>query len=141
MPLEHRSFSNVQRTTKVQCNGPGAAMSMFSTENGDLETARRLPAMNCPACGSEIDDRSYRCKVCRQVSSYRRLGWRYRYLLLLLLAFIGYWTLPGLVRRWFARDYDKLPVGALVSDQITLSRLGLTDKGWFCEEPHYKGNL
>jgi len=38
-------------------------------------------------------------------------------------------------------DYNKLPVGALVSDQMTLGWLGLTDKGWFCEEPHYKGSL
>src|SRR5258707_13016801 len=24
---------------------------------------------------------------------------------------------------------------------MTLGWLGLTDKGWFCEEPHYKGSL
>jgi hypothetical protein len=60
---------------------------------------------------------------------------------LVIIALIGYWTIPGLVRRWFALDYNKLPLGALVSDQMTLGWLGLTDKGWFCEEPHYKGNL
>src|SRR6267143_2019651 len=38
-------------------------------------------------------------------------------------------------------DDDELPEGALVSDATTLSWLGLTDKGWFCEEPHYKGRL
>src|SRR3954465_8163414 len=97
--------------------------------------------MKCPACRSEIDDRSYRCKACRRISSYRRVFWRYRYLLLLLVGLIGFWTIKGFVRRWYGNDYEKLPVGALVSDQITLSRLGLTDKGWFCEEPHYKGNL
>src|SRR4051794_17844513 len=97
--------------------------------------------MKCPACCSEIDDRSYRCKQCRRVCSYRRLLWRYRYFLLLLVALIGFWTIPGLVRRWFSRGYDKLPPGALVSDATTMGWLGLTDKGWFCEEPHYKGNL
>ena len=61
--------------------------------------------------------------------------------MLVIVALIGYWTIPGLVRRWFARDYNKLPFGALVSDQMTLGWLGLTDKGWFCEEPHYKGSL
>src|SRR6266403_3465386 len=97
--------------------------------------------MNCPACYSEIHDRSYRCKECHRISSYRRLCWRYRYFVLVIVALIGYWTIPGLVRQWFARDYNKLPFGALVSDQMTLSWLGLTDKGWFCEEPHYKGSL
>ena len=97
--------------------------------------------MKCPACYSEIDDRSYRCKECHRIASYRRLCWRYRYFVLVLVALIGYWTIPGLVRRWFARDYNKLPHGALVSDQMTLAWLGLTDKGWFCEEPHYKGSL
>jgi len=58
-----------------------------------------------------------------------------------IVALIGYWTIPGLVRRWFARDFKKLPLGALVSDATTMSWLGLTDKGWFCEEPHYKGTL
>ena len=97
--------------------------------------------MNCPACYSQIHDRSYRCKECHRVASYRRLCWRYRYFVLVIVALIGYWTIPGLVRRWFARDYNKLPFGALVSDQMTLGWLGLTDKGWFCEEPHYKGSL
>lgn len=97
--------------------------------------------MNCPACHSEIHDRSYRCKACQRVTSYPRLCWRYRYFVFVIVALIGYWTIPGLVRRWFARDYNKLPLGSLVSDQITLGWLGLTDKGWFCEEPHYKGSL
>src|SRR4051812_1411062 len=97
--------------------------------------------MNCPACYSEIDDRSYRCKECHRITSYRRFCWRYRYLVFVLLGLIAYWTVPGLVRRWFVRDYNKLPLGALVSDQMTLGWLGLTDKGWFCEEPHYKGTL
>src|SRR3954469_21048467 len=97
--------------------------------------------MNCPACYSVIDDRSYRCKECQRIASYRRLCWRYCYLVFVLAGVIAYWTVPALVRRWFARDYDKLPFGALVSDQMTLAWLGLTDKGWFCEEPHYKGSL
>ena len=97
--------------------------------------------MNCPACCSAIDDRSYRCPACHRVTSYRRLFWRYRYFVLVIIALLGYWTIPGLVRRWFARDYNKLPVGALVSDPMTLGWLGLADKGWFCEEPHYKGSL
>jgi pimeloyl-ACP methyl ester carboxylesterase len=49
--------------------------------------------------------------------------------------------IKGYVRRWYVNDYDKLPEGALVSDATTLSWLGLRDKGWFCEEPHYKGRL
>ncbi len=97
--------------------------------------------MKCPACYSEIDDRSYRCKECHRITSYRRFCWRYRYFVFVIVALIGYWTIPGLIRRWFAMDYNKLPLGALVSDQMTLGWLGLTDKGWFCEEPHYKGSL
>jgi len=58
-----------------------------------------------------------------------------------MVALIGFWTIPGFVRQWFTRGYDKLPTGALVSDATTLNWLGLTDKGWFCEEPHYKGRL
>jgi len=38
-------------------------------------------------------------------------------------------------------DFTKLPEGALVSDSVTRAWLGLTDKDWFCEEPHYKGRL
>lgn len=97
--------------------------------------------MNCPACYSQIHDRSYRCTECLRIASYRRLCWRYRYFVFVIVALIGYWTIPGLVRRWFARDFSKLPLGALVSDQMTLAWLGLKDKGWFCEEPHYKGSV
>jgi pimeloyl-ACP methyl ester carboxylesterase len=61
--------------------------------------------------------------------------------MLVFVGVIAYWTVPGLVRQWFARDYNKLPLGALVSDQMTRGWLGLTDNGWFCEEPHYKGSL
>src|SRR5216110_3884789 len=97
--------------------------------------------MKCPACRSEIDDRSYRCKECHRFCSYRRLCSRYRYVLLIIIVLIGFWAIPGLVSRWFTRGYDKLPPGALVSDATTMGWLGLTDKGWFCEEPHYKGKL
>src|SRR3954467_2544341 len=97
--------------------------------------------MKCPACYSEIDDRSYRCQKCRRITSYRRLCWRYRYVGLILAALIGIWTIPGLISQRFTRGHEKLPPGALVSDAMTLGWLGLTDKGWFCEEPHYKGNL
>jgi hypothetical protein len=60
---------------------------------------------------------------------------------LVLVALIGFWTIRGYIGRWFVNDYDKLPEGALVSDATILSWLGLADKGWFCEEPHYKGAL
>src|SRR3954451_16753675 len=97
--------------------------------------------MKCPACCSEIDDRSYRCKECRRVCSYRRLCWRYRYFVFVTGALIGFWTVRGLVSRWSTRGYDNLAPGALVSDEMTLNWLGLKDKGWFCAEPHYKGSL
>src|SRR4051794_13809695 len=93
------------------------------------------PAMKCPACCSEVDNRSYRCRKCRGICSYRRLCWRYRYLVCGIAALIGFWTIKGYVRRWYATDYDKLPEGALVSDATTLSWLALRDKGWFCAEP------
>jgi pimeloyl-ACP methyl ester carboxylesterase len=38
-------------------------------------------------------------------------------------------------------DFGRLPDGSLVSDSVTRARLGLTDNGWFCEEPHHKGEL
>lgn len=97
--------------------------------------------MKCSACCSEIDDRSYRCKECHRICSFRRLCWRYRYLLLVLAGLIGFWTIRGYIGRWFANDYDKLPEGALVSDEATRQWLGLVDRGWFCVEPHYKGSL
>lgn len=97
--------------------------------------------MKCPACYSEIDERSYRCRECHRICSYRRLVWRYRYVFLLLLALVGFWTFKTYARRWFAPDYAGLAQGALVSDATTLRWLGLKDRGWFCEEPHYKGNI
>ena len=97
--------------------------------------------MKCPACCSEIDDRSYRCTECHRICSYKRLCWRYRYLLFIILALIAFWVGRSAVRRVLTADYDRLPEGALVSDSITRAWLGLTDKGWFCEEPHHKGEL
>ena len=97
--------------------------------------------MKCPACYSEIDDRSYRCRECHRICSYRRLVWRYRWVILVLIALVGFWTLKTYARRWFAPDYARLPEGALVSDATTLRLLGLKDRGWFCEEPHYKGSV
>ena len=97
--------------------------------------------MNCPACRSEIDDRSYRCKECRRICSYRRLCYRYRYVLLVVLALVAFWIGKAVTRRVLTSDFAKLPEGALVSDSVTRAWLGLTDKDWFCEEPHYKGSL
>src|SRR3954447_5660875 len=101
---------------------------MLPTEIATSGPCEERPAMKCPACFTEIDDRSYRCKSCRRVTSYRRLYWRYRFLLWLLVALIGFWTIPGLARRWFTRGYDNLADGALVSDEATLSWLGLKDR-------------
>ena len=97
--------------------------------------------MKCPACCSEIDDRSYRCKECHRICSYRRLCWRYRYVLFLVAGLIILWMGRTYTRRLFTSDYASLSEGALVSDETTRQWLGLADKGWFCEEPHYKGNL
>jgi len=97
--------------------------------------------MKCPACCSEINDRSYRCKECHRICSYRRLCWRYRYILFVIAALILLWMGRTYTRRLFTRDYASLPEGALVSDETTRQWLGLIDKGWFCEEPHYKGRL
>src|SRR4051812_28843255 len=97
--------------------------------------------MHCQACLSENDDRAYRCRACGRICSYRRLGQRYRYVLLVLAALAGWWEIPRLVGQWSSKGYEDLPAGALVPDAMTLSWLELTDKGWFCEEPHYKGRL
>jgi pimeloyl-ACP methyl ester carboxylesterase len=97
--------------------------------------------MKCPACRSEIDDRSYRCKECQRICSYKRLCWRYRYLLFIFLAFIAFWVGRSAFQQASTADYAKLPEGAVVSDSVTRAWLGLKDKGWFCEEPHNKGSL
>jgi pimeloyl-ACP methyl ester carboxylesterase len=97
--------------------------------------------MKCPACCSEIDDRSYRCRECHRICSYRRLCWRYRYVLFFIAALTLFWVGKSFTRRLLTLDYAGLPEGSLVSDVMTRGWLGLTDKGWFCEEPHYKGNL
>ena len=97
--------------------------------------------MKCPACRSEIDDRSYRCKECHRICSYARLCWRYRYALFLIAGLFIFWMGRSYTRRLFAPDFANLPNGALVSDEATRQWLGLVDNGWFCEEPHYKGNL
>jgi len=69
------------------------------------------------------------------------MGWRYRYLFLIIVGLLVYWTFGTYIRGLFTKDYARLPEGALVSDATTREWLGLTDKGWFCEEPHYKGTL
>jgi hypothetical protein len=97
--------------------------------------------MKCPACRSEIDDRSYRCKECHRICSYKRLCWRYRYVLLILVVLLGFWTIKDYTGRLFPTDYGKLPEGAIISDAATRQWLGLSDNGWFCEEPHRKGEL
>ena len=97
--------------------------------------------MNCPACRSEIHDRSYRCKECHHICSYRRLCWRYRYVLFVIVALVSLWAIRIYARRVNTPDYAKLPQGAVVSDAATRRWLGLSDDGWFCEEPHRKGEL
>jgi len=86
--------------------------------------------MKCPACYSEIDDRSYRCTACRRSL---RIG--------ALLAISLHRFAVGRADRILDDPrvgqpvvhpgYDKLPPGALVSDATTMGWLGLTDKGWF----------
>jgi pimeloyl-ACP methyl ester carboxylesterase len=49
--------------------------------------------------------------------------------------------LKNFAQRWFAPAYSNLPEGALVSDATTMRWLGLKDREWFCEEPHYKGSM
>ena len=90
--------------------------------------------MKCPACCSEIDDGSYRCKECHRICSYKRLCWRYRHLLILIAGLILVWVGRSYARRFYAANYANLPSGALVSDATTRQWLGLTDQGWFCEE-------
>ena len=97
--------------------------------------------MKCPACCSEIDDRSYRCKECHRICSYRRLCRRYRYVFFVIAALIGLWAIKIYGQRLLTPDFAKLPDDTLVSDATTRQWLGLHDSGWFCEEPHYKGTL
>ena len=52
-----------------------------------------------------------------------------------------FWVGRTFTRRVLTTNYARLPEGALVSDSITRAWLGVTDKGWFCEEPHHKGEL
>src|SRR6184192_4078238 len=80
---------------------------------------KRGSAMKCPACCSEIDDRSYRCKECHRICSYRRLCWRYRYVLFVIAALIGLWAIKIYGLRLLTPDFTKLPDGALVSDATT----------------------
>jgi hypothetical protein len=97
--------------------------------------------MNCPACQSPVDDRSYRCKECQQICSYPRLLWRYRHSISIVifatLVLLGYAYVGGIV----TVSYAGLRDGALVSDAATRQWLGLSDSGWFCEEPHHKGEI
>src|SRR5205823_13276254 len=97
--------------------------------------------MNCPACYSEIDDRSYRCKECHRITSYRRFCWRYRYLVVVLLGLIAYWTVPGGVRRWLVRDYNKPPLRPLAAHQMTMGCPSSSDKGRVFQAAHYKSHL
>src|ERR1700756_3923576 len=97
--------------------------------------------MKCPACCSEIDDRSYRCRKCLGICSYRRLCWRYRYLVFGIVALIAFWIGRIVTRRLLEPNYASLPENAAVSDATTRRWLGLSDKGWFCEEPHHKGEF
>src|SRR6516164_3600660 len=97
--------------------------------------------MKCPACFSEIDDRSYRCTECHRICSYRRLCWRYRYALLIIFGLIAFFVGKIVARRVLTADFDRLPEGALLNDSMTRAWLGLQDQGWFCEEPHHKGQL
>ena len=97
--------------------------------------------MKCPACCSEIDDKSYRCTECHRICSYKRLCWRYRYLLFVIVGLVSLWTIKIYTRRLLAPDYARLPQGAVVSDATTRRWLGLSDTGWFCEEPHRKGEV
>ena len=97
--------------------------------------------MNCPACRSEIDNRSYRCTECHRICSYKRLCWRYRYVLSILLALLAFWIGRIYLRRLLTPDFASLPANALISDATTREWLGLSDNAWFCEEPHHKGDL
>jgi hypothetical protein len=72
---------------------------------------------------------------------YKRLRWRYRYILPIFFALIAFWVGQMVVRQVWPVDFGKLPEGALVSDATTRKWLGIQDMGWFCEEPHYKGKL
>src|SRR5947209_7371977 len=134
------SASPARDGTKVQSTDTGGDNKVTS-EKGNNRDRATTRVMKCPACCTEIDDRSYRCKECRRVCSYRRLCWRYRYIVLILVALIAFWAVKGIAARWVANDYDNLADGALVSDATTLSWLGLKDTGWFCAEPHFKGRI
>lgn len=79
--------------------------------------------MKCPACRSEIADGAYRCKECWRICSYKRLCYRYRYVLLIILALVGFWVSKTVTRRVLTADFARLPEGALVSDSMTRSTL------------------